>query len=221
MKSRFIFFILLFPALLWGQHQTEYYANGRVKSKFRSGKKIDKKTYYYPNRKKKSIVLTDKDGTLISIKTWNYNGELTGNTNFLKERLKKGKKDLSFIQWNRKDSVALFYMKKDSLSAISGSSLDDGDTIYFHYCCLDSAGYEYDNSIERNQPLYLVVGTHYFIKSFMDAILLMKMNEKAYILIPPKYGYGDKPAGNVPPNTTLVYYVDILSFKEGPTKKVK
>lgn len=46
----------------------------------------------------------------------------------------------------------------------------------------------------------------------------MKQNEKAYILIPPKYGYGDKAAGNIPPNTTLVYYVDILEFKEGETK---
>ena len=65
----------------------------------------------------------------------------------------------------------------------------------------------------------MVIGTHYFLKSFSDAFLEMKVGEKAYIFIPPDYGYGNKPAGNVPPNTALVYYVEILRFNKGETKE--
>ena len=218
MKLKFILFLLLIPSLLWAQKQKKYYANGTIKSIVKAKKNKKKETIYYPNGKKKSMAIRDIDGTLIALKQWNYSGELTYNKNFLKERLKKGATDLSFIRWKRKDSVSVFFVEKNRLSTKTGDSLNIGDTIYFHYRCLDSAGYEYDNSLDRNQPLYSVVGTHYYLKSFLDVLLTMKQNEKAYILIPPKYGYGDKSAGNIPPNTTLVYYVDILDFKEGETK---
>ena len=214
MKLKLLIFLFLFPTLLWAQKQKNYYANGSVKSIVKTRKNSIKETTYYPNGKKKSIVIRDKDGTMISLKQWNYSGDLTFNKNFLRERLKKGPTDLSFIQWKRKDSVSVFYMEKNSLNLKTGDSLKNGDTLYFHYRCLDSAGYEYDNSFDRNKPLYLIIGTHYFIKSFLDVLLTMKQNEKAYILIPPKYGYGDKATGNIPPHTTLVYYVEILEFKK-------
>ena len=219
MKAIIIVFFILFSFVLHAQKQTTYYANGKKKSVVKVKKNKTKKTTYFTSGKKSSVVYYDKDGTLISMKRWNNQGKLIISENFFEDRLEKCRRDLSFIEWNRKDSVSIYYEFIDSLDNPVGLSLKRGDSIFFHYICLDSAGYEYDNSYDRNTPLYMVIGTFYFLKSFSDAFLEMKVGEKAYILIPPEYGYGNKPAGNVPPNTTLVYYVEILRFNKGVTEK--
>lgn len=212
-KALVIIFNTLFSFYMFGQNAPEYYKNGNIKfeQKVRNDSTI--KYRYYENGKNKNESYYDINGTWIGYKVWAENGGLKEFIDFVKERKEKGPIDLSFIKWNRLDSIEIF-ISSDLINVGNSKELKNGDTIVFHYMCLDDQGYEYDNSITRNEPINLVVGKTPFLKSFLTCISRLKVGNKAYFRIPPKYGYGDKPAGNVPPNTTLVYYVEIFAIKQ-------
>ena len=63
------------------------------------------------------------------------------------------------------------------------------------------------------KPLeYTIGGPSYLIKGIEEGLLTLKKGDKAYIFIPSELGYGQRGAGNVvPPNSDLVFYVEILN----------
>lgn len=50
------------------------------------------------------------------------------------------------------------------------------------------------------------------VKGFGEALKLMKKGAKYRVWIKPELGYGDKPAGPIPPNSTLVFDIEIIDF---------
>ncbi|MEM6261554.1 MAG: FKBP-type peptidyl-prolyl cis-trans isomerase [Bacteroidota bacterium] len=214
----FILFLILVPSIVIGQNQTQYYPSGKKKYEVKTQSKGFYKVWYYENGKKKSQAFFDKAGTWIGIKRWNEQGKLTENRDFESERKQKGAVDLSHIAWPTLDSVSTVVVSSKYGSSVP-QDINKGDTLLFHYKCLDYLGYEYDNSFERNIPLLIVVGNTQFLPAFTEEVSKLSPGDKAYIRIPPAYGYGNKPAGNFPPNTTLVYYVEILEIRTGIPKR--
>ena len=47
----------------------------------------------------------------------------------------------------------------------------------------------------------------------------MKKGEKAVLTIAPEYGYGDRPSGKIPANSTLKFEVVLLDFHEKKREK--
>lgn len=208
-----ISFLLVFGLSGFGQIESLKHPNGKVSyEKFKTDTGYIR-TWYYDNGEKKSESILDKEGTWISYKDWTVAGELVKEHNFVKERLEKGPRDLSFLKWKKLNKVSTIIIESDSLSKINLKT-NEGDTIVFHYRCLDDLGYEYDNSIDRNEPLILIDGNNYYIESFVIAIKKLNIGDKAYIRIPSELGYKNVAAGNVPPNTNLVYYIDILDLRK-------
>ncbi len=214
MKQLLIISVLLVFGLKgFGQIESLSFPNGKPKyEKFETDSGYVR-YWYYENGNKKSESILDKDGTWISYKDWNENEILVEERNLLQERLDKGPFDLSFIYWNTLNKVDIFIQQKDTINN-NIISIEKGDTIILHYKCLDEFGYEYDNSILRDEPLIVIVGNNYFLESFNEAINQLTIGDKAYVRIPYELGYGDKAAGNVPPKTNLVYYVDLLKIKK-------
>jgi FKBP-type peptidyl-prolyl cis-trans isomerase FkpA len=60
-------------------------------------------------------------------------------------------------------------------------------------------------------PYTYVVGTDQVIPGFKQAVKEMKKGEEALIIIPYKQGYGET-SSNLPPFSTLVYYIIILNI---------
>ncbi|OFY51837.1 MAG: hypothetical protein A2W85_09260 [Bacteroidetes bacterium GWF2_41_31] len=203
---------------MMGQDKTEYYSSGKKKFEVKIKSKGVQKIWYYENGKKKSKFFFDKEGTWIGMKEWNEQGKLLAKSNFEKERKKKGPIDLSNLSWTSLDTVSTVVISRENSNTVN-NEINVGDTIIFHYKCLDYLGYEYDNSYERNTPLIMVVGKTLFLPAFINEVSKLRVEDKAYIRIPSKYGYGNKPAGNFPPNTTIVYFVEILKIKTTSNKQ--
>jgi FKBP-type peptidyl-prolyl cis-trans isomerase FklB len=78
-------------------------------------------------------------------------------------------------------------------------------------------GSEFDSSYARDKPATFEVKR--VIKGWREALLLMKEGAKWELYVPPELGYGK--AGRdkrIPPNSALIYEVELLSVEQMPTR---
>lgn len=72
-------------------------------------------------------------------------------------------------------------------------------------------GTEFDSSYTRGKPATFRVDS--VIRGWTEALLLMKEGSKWQFFIPPDLGYGERGAGPIPPNSTLIFEVELISVK--------
>jgi FKBP-type peptidyl-prolyl cis-trans isomerase FklB len=72
-------------------------------------------------------------------------------------------------------------------------------------------GREFDNSYKRGVPANFRVDK--VIRGWTEALQLMKEGSKWELFIPPELGYGERGAGPVPPNSVLIFEVELISIK--------
>ncbi|MEM7344249.1 MAG: FKBP-type peptidyl-prolyl cis-trans isomerase [Chloroflexota bacterium] len=99
----------------------------------------------------------------------------------------------------------------------SGDSPQPGDIVQVHYAGTLEDGTEFDNSYKRGQPIEFPLGTGRVIPGWDEGIALLKVGDKAKLVIPPDLGYGAAGAGGaIPPNATLIFEVELVGFEEAP-----
>lgn len=73
-------------------------------------------------------------------------------------------------------------------------------------------GTKFDSTYDTGKPATFKVGD--VIAGWNDTLIEMKKGEKRLVIIPPKLGYGDRGFRSViPPNSTLVFEIELLDFK--------
>ena len=72
-------------------------------------------------------------------------------------------------------------------------------------------GREFDNSYKRGTPANFRVDK--VIRGWTEGLQLMKEGSKWELFIPPELGYGERGAGPVPPNSALIFEVELISVK--------
>lgn len=79
-------------------------------------------------------------------------------------------------------------------------------------------GAEFDSSYKRNKPAeFAVKGV---IKGWTEALQLMKVGAKWELYIPPDLAYGERGRPGIPPNSTLIFEIELLKIVE-PTQAAK
>ena len=97
----------------------------------------------------------------------------------------------------------------------SGESASNGDTAVVHYTGWLVDGTKFDSSVDRGQPFEFGVGQGNVIQGWDEAVALMKVGDKWKLTIPPDLAYGERSIGDglIPPNSTLVFEVELLDLK--------
>lgn len=86
------------------------------------------------------------------------------------------------------------------------------DRVSVHYAGTLLDGTEFDSSYKRNEPAQFVLGS--VVSGWKEALQLMPVGSKYKLWIPAKLGYGEAgtPGGPIPPNSTLVFEVELLQI---------
>lgn len=95
----------------------------------------------------------------------------------------------------------------------AGEKPDPDDTVVCNYRGTFVDGTEFDNSENHNSPAtFSLKGV---IRGWAEALQLMPVGSKWQLFIPPQLAYGENGAGQfIPPNSTLIYEVELLAVKE-------
>ena len=75
-------------------------------------------------------------------------------------------------------------------------------------------GTEFDNSIKRGRPAQFPVGN--VIHGWMEALTQMKVGSKWEIFVPSELAYGERGRPGIPPNSVLIFEVELLSTELQP-----
>lgn len=105
-------------------------------------------------------------------------------------------------------------LKYIRLNKTEGAPVTPGSTVAVHYTGYLHDGTIFDSSVSRGEPISFPIGVGRVIKGWDEGIALLKVGEKARLLIPYQLAYGDRGAGStIPPRTDLIFDVELMSVK--------
>lgn len=92
----------------------------------------------------------------------------------------------------------------------TGASPTNGQNVTVNYTGYLLNGTVFDSSVSRNQPFSFVIGEGQVIKGWDEGVLTMKVGGKRRLIIPANLAYGAQGQGSIPPNSTLIFDVELL-----------
>jgi FKBP-type peptidyl-prolyl cis-trans isomerase FklB len=92
-----------------------------------------------------------------------------------------------------------------------GKSPKAADSVTVHYRGTLIDGTEFDSSYKRSEPATFPVNG--VIKGWTEALQLMKEGAKWQLFIPADLAYGEQGRPGIPPNSVLIFEVELISVK--------
>ena len=93
----------------------------------------------------------------------------------------------------------------------TGTAANPGSTVKAHYTgWLVTGGEPFDTSYKNENPQPIQFSLQGVIPGWTEGVGSMKVGGKRYLVIRPELGYGAKSVGPIPPNSVLIFEVDLL-----------
>jgi FKBP-type peptidyl-prolyl cis-trans isomerase len=107
-------------------------------------------------------------------------------------------------------------LKYAVLKAGKGPGAVKNQLATIHYTGWLENGKEFDSSRERDRPLQFTIGRGQLIPGMDEGVLGMTAGEQRQLILPPKLAYGAEgtPDGTIPPNSTLIFEVELVKLGE-------
>ena len=106
-------------------------------------------------------------------------------------------------------------LKIEDLKHGTGAEAKAGNTVVVHYVgTLDRPGKKFDSSRDRGEGFSFKLGAGMVIKGWDQGVAGMKVGQLRKLTIAPELAYGARGYPPViPPNSTLVFEVELLEVK--------
>lgn len=115
----------------------------------------------------------------------------------------------SFDTLTTESGLKYFWLEKGT-----GLKAESGKYVEVHYTLKLTNGTILETS-KDGDPFDFIPGKGMVIKGWDEGIPLFNQGDKGILIIPPELGYGTKGAGDlIPPNTTLVFEIEIMSVSD-------
>ena len=92
----------------------------------------------------------------------------------------------------------------------TGATADMHSRVTVHYEGRLTNGKVFDSSYQRGQTA--TFGVTQVIKGWTEALQLMPQGSKWRLFIPSDLGYGERGAGSIPPNSVLIFDVELIGI---------
>ena len=92
----------------------------------------------------------------------------------------------------------------------NGKAVVKGALITTQYRGWLEDGTEFDSSWSRGKPFQCVIGTGRVIKGWDQGIIGMQVGGKRQLRVPAHLAYGERSVGSIPPNSNLVFEIELL-----------
>ncbi len=110
----------------------------------------------------------------------------------------------------KESATGIFY--KTQLKG-EGGHPRPGNKVLIHYSGKLVSGEEFDSSFRRNKPFQFTIGVDGVIPGWVETALSMQPGEKRTVVIPPELAYGESGYGPIPPDSWLVFDMELLDFQ--------
>jgi FKBP-type peptidyl-prolyl cis-trans isomerase FkpA len=105
-------------------------------------------------------------------------------------------------------------LQVEDLKPGTGAEATAGKTVTVHYVGTLTNGSKFDSSRDRNQGFSFRLGAGQVIQGWDQGVAGMKVGGVRKLTIPPELGYGSRGfPGAIPPNSTLIFEVELLDVK--------
>ena len=99
----------------------------------------------------------------------------------------------------------------EDLKVGEGSEVVKYNIVTVNYTGWLTDGTKFDSSLNPGRsPFRFTVGGGQVIKGWDEGLIGMKVGGKRKLTIPPSMGYGNQEMGVIPPNSTLIFEIDLL-----------
>jgi len=99
---------------------------------------------------------------------------------------------------------------------VAGRSPGPQDEVKVHYEGKLVSGEVFDSSYERGQPAVMKLAD--LIPAWIEALQKMKPGDTWILYVPPELGYGADGSGPIPPNSVLIFKIELIDSlpNDGP-----
>ncbi len=129
-----------------------------------------------------------------------------------KMKNKKGNHTMNDENINDKEFKTKSGLIYEIIKLGEGEKPNATDKVEVHYHGTLEDGSVFDSSVDRNQTI--TFGLNQVIKGWTEGLQLMPVGSKFKFTIPPELGYGDRDMGSIPPNSTLIFEVELFDIKK-------
>ncbi len=96
----------------------------------------------------------------------------------------------------------------------TGAAVKKGDTVEIKYTGTLTNGTVFDSTDKHGgAPFETQIGVGQVIPGWDQGIIGMQVGGKRKLVIPPSLGYGSQAVGSIPPNSTLIFEVELVGIK--------
>lgn len=128
----------------------------------------------------------------------------------VQQNIDAGAKYLQQISNNKSVYTTPSGLKYRKIKDGNGKKPKVTDRVRVHYTGTLIDGTKFDSSVDRGKPIDFRLNE--VIPGWTEGLQLMDEGSKYMLYIPYNLGYGEQPAGSIPPGSTLIFEVELLEI---------